>query len=272
MIFGVSHITLSCTDIDTGAGILRSAGFNVDFLDRHVPNFSGKAGFLEEYNKDHSLALCTGGGGAAVELVQHRVAASSTYSPMAVVFEGTVTEALKTRAFELIATSYLNLLEDIFDRRPGTGMWKDLSAFYYFNGADPDCPLKVKAIVQPVTRLEEAERFWCGHLKAKVVKRGMTDGQGWIHLRFAAAVPQWSAEFILVEQESLAPYPLDSTGFVCPVFLCNLLDKHVDDIQKEFDVRLSGTFDILVNRKLLRVQVLNLQFGGYIELIEILQV
>lgn len=269
MIFGVSHITLSCTDIDAGVRVVQSSGFTCDFLERDAPNFLGKQQFLDEYNTHHSLALCTGGKGVAVELVRHRTTSSQTSSPVAVLFEGNMPMVVTEEHTALGVEDYGDIIEDVFEQSIGIGVWSEVSTYYYRTGSEVNIPAKVKALIQPVVGIETAEAFWCNKLGGTVVRRGETAGQQWSHLSFRAPVPQWSMDFILVDTATLPHYTLDSCGFTCTVFLCRSLTTVSQKLQSDSSVQSSGIFEMVVNGKMLKIEVFFSPLCGFIECIEI---
>lgn len=269
MIFGVSHITLSCTDIDTGARAIQSSGFTCDFLERNAPNFLGKKPFLDEYNIQHSLALCTGGKGVAVELVQHRTTPSQTSSPVAVLFEGDVPmEVAEARSLSSVQ-EYRRIIEDVFGQEVSVGVWNEISAYYYRAACETNIPAKVKALIQPVVGMDTAEAFWCSRLGGTVVQRGESAGRQWSHLSLRAPVPQWSMDFILVDTSVFPHYTLDSCGFTCTVFLCRSLNTVSQKLQSDFCVESSGIFEMVVNGKTLKIEVFFSPLCGFIECIEL---
>ena len=71
MIIGVSHITLSCENIEADSKWLVNSKGKVKFMHSDLDNHPAKRAFLQEYEPKQGMAFCQMPKGPAIELTQH---------------------------------------------------------------------------------------------------------------------------------------------------------------------------------------------------------
>jgi catechol 2,3-dioxygenase-like lactoylglutathione lyase family enzyme len=229
MIMGVDHVALSAHGIDSAIEQLGKLGYQMQFVERNLPNAEGKRRFVRQFHAMHAIAYCKPKSqSVALELVDHGGSPAEEYaSPYHVMFSGKspgqicpgasetgssnpVREALVRFADGEINRVFLATFNTMcWWRRSGEAAERDSS--------------RVDVLVLEVADLPKSTKFWTGGL-GFVVDRASPerDTPESKVMSFPSRIPSWRLRVILVENKALQKpciACLDDNGFPCIAFI-----------------------------------------------------
>jgi hypothetical protein len=267
MIVGIDHIALSCVDIVKASEELALSGFNIKFIEKDVPNFSGKNIFLERYEQTHSIAYCESENGINIELTQHGLTPGESSSLYNLLFSSVPHDSLKKVTPDHELGEYW-IRSGLF-RPPLQSLWPAFGTNIWHSESSDSEPFSIKGLLVPVSKLSESEALWTRGLNFKVLNRGSIEsGKRYIALKYGSPLKTWTLNVLLVESEVFA-YQLDSRGFSCLAFLSSNLERDLEKLTSLGATENTGIFFIDVNGRTLKVVVLRGPNKELIELIEL---
>jgi len=264
MIMGVSHITLSCENIEADSKWLVNSQGKIKFVHSDLDNHPAKRAFLQEYETKQGMAFCQMSRGPAIELTQHSAPLTYGNSPYQVFWSSPPKnirpEIQKSHAYEKIWR------ESIKCKKPKRFLWLPFKAQIWFDEKNTDVTeCFIKAVLLPVRDLDRAIHFWCNGLEFRITE----EGAGWKKLSFRSIMESWSLDLILAVCHPLTARPLmDVEGFPCLSMLCTKIERASSKISKSNSKSTSGIFDINVNNKTLKVALFQGPDDEIVELID----
>jgi len=263
MAIGVSHITLSCENIEAGSKWLINSQGKIKFMHPDLDNPTAKRTFLRKYQTKHGMAFCQMSRGPAIELTRHSAALTHSESPYQVFWSAPPKninpEIQESPAYEKIWR------ESIKCKKPVRSTWLPFKAQIWFDmKADPIEPF-IRAVLLPVVDLNRAIAFWCNGLGFQMTEKG----DGWAKLFFKSMIKSWQLDLILAVGHPQTAHPfMDVEGFPCLSMLCTSIERASSKLSESNIKSTSGVFEINVNDKLLKVALFQGPNDEIVELIE----
>lgn len=264
MIMGVSHITLSCEDIETDSRWLVNSQSRIKFMHPDLDNHPAKRVFLQEYKAKQGMAFCQMPRGPAIELTQHSIALGYGDSPYQV-FWSSPPKNIKpdiqgSPTYEKIWQ------ESIKCKKPRRSLWMPFRAQIWFDEEKGDATESfIQAVLLPVREFDPAMNFWCKGLGFRLAE----EGDGWKRLSFNSIMESWKLDLILTNCYPLTARPLmDVEGFPCLSMLCTEIERVGSKVLECNSKSSSGEFEINVNNKMVKVALFQGPDDEIVELIE----
>lgn len=273
MILGLSHLVLTCDDLDAACASFVTLGFEVEFIERDLHNPQQKAELITDYCPTHAMAFLRGNTGPAVELIQHPGSVRSGSGAYGVCFR---------MGSELQLIGVPDERRWMLGEMLGRAGFQEIGAFPMDlqTCSIPDSvrlagmrPIPVPAaLVLETGSFEATLAFWSKGIGAALRATGDSDcgDLRWARLEVRSPLPSLAASVLLVErldddhQQGL--HRLDALGFTCAAFMCNRLDNDANRLE-EWGARTVGeSFSLQVNRRNLMVRLLCGPAGEPIEL------
>ncbi|OVE76888.1 hypothetical protein BVX98_04270 [bacterium F11] len=269
MIIGVSHLTLSCANVDADSAKLREKGFELVFLEKDAPNNEGKKKFLNFYQKGHSLALLTKDRGIPIELIDHGSEPKEGPSNYEVHWTGNLDQwSLNHEEDEKLARIWK---DSGISKNSILGVWSHLKIPFWWEKDSDSSKMIIRSLLIRTDRFEESRDFWEKGLGFKMDTQSNSGKQGkWLRLKFYAPISSWSTEMVLVDQKKeIAPVKLDNSGFSCLAFITTQLEKDRDRLFEAGAKDSTCPFKIGINNKKLLVEVFQGPGNEFVELVEV---
>jgi hypothetical protein len=264
MIIGVSHITLSCENVEADSKWLLNSRGKIKFMHSDLDNHPAKCTFLQEYETKQGMAFCQMPRGPAIELTQH--SAALTYSDSAYqVFWSAPPKNIRPEIQESPAYEKI-WRESIKCKKPKRFLWMPFKAQIWYDETKTDLnePF-IKAVLLPVQDMDKALHFWCKGLGFRMTDEGVA----WKKLTFNSIMESWKLDLILTVSHPLTARPvMDVAGFPCLSMLCTKIEQVSSKILECNLKSNSGIFEINVNNKMLKVALFQGPNDEIVELIE----
>jgi len=267
MILGFSHLTLRCSSIDEGGKQLRPMGYEMDFA-QNVANPMAKRKLLGVDCPNMNIALYRAAGGLPVELVEYPKGGEGTSFLEPVVAIATPSDYSRG-ANEI--RNWNNLPAQIFATEATRRFVHPefQIPFHEFNHA---AATGVVGLVQRTRSLDQALDFWGSRLKADVSITA-AEGQRCGRAIFKAPLKSWMLSIAIVEDFELPvdeAGSLDSPGVACLSFISSNVDRDRMTFDPERNLPTTGSFEIEINRKGLRLEIIHVLPGLYFELLQVI--
>lgn len=263
MIIGVSHITLSCENIEADSKWLVNSKGKVKFMHSDLDNHPAKRAFLQEYEPKQGMAFCQMPKGPAIELTQHSVALTYSDSAYQVFWSSPPKnirpEIQQSSTYEKIWRESLNCKE------PRRFLWEPFKAQIWIDEKSDLDESFIKAVLLPIQDMDRAVHFWCRGLGFRIVD----EGEDWKKLSFESMMKTWKLDLVLTVSSPLTTRPvIDSAGFCCLSMLCNKIEHASSRILECNAKSTSGIFELNVNNKMLKIALFQGPNDEIVELIE----
>lgn len=263
MILGPSHITLGCPDIDAGIVSLKKLGYEVQFIDRNLPNDGSKLKFLSAPWTLHAIAYTKAQSGLPIELVSYDARQAEPLGRYIGVFNGAFgcDDPPLSGALAIMPSIVAACGPAEAGLLPGFGI---PACFQY----SANRAMGLTAAVLPTADLRETQRFWCSALGFCVGAESAVAGD-WQRLDFASPVASWRFALVLVASRiPAAPALLDSRGMACLSFVCTDMTRDRSALL-EHGAEGAGSFNTRVNGRNIIVEMLRGPDDAYIELLQL---
>jgi len=268
MILGMDHLAITGLDLEISISALEEVGFEVQFIEADLANAEEKRPLLSKYLVTHSVALLRSkAGGMALELVCHGEVgrARAAYQPLIV---GMRPELLTESPVAAHARDWRSVWRNALNVDATCGLWSAANAEVWGGAAGAE--LTIPAILLASPDLERERKFWHEGLGFIEQNRGRTEeGISWLRMSYAAPVPAWQCELILVESPGISTdCRLDDAGFSCLALTCSSLSSDLQRGLAHGGRDASGCFSALVNGRRLDLVLLRSPGGAPIELVQ----
>jgi hypothetical protein len=267
MIIAPSHITLlAFSDKDKGP-FFNEFGYKLIFYEIGVPNPVQKNKFLHRQYRSHSISYFRPEVGLPIEIIRydkHRIGNGSFLKP---VFSLSQKEFFGNYRRE---SRLQDVWSDVYQFNPlfyCSSQYKTpiyISANNNFRGG-------VECIIIPTRKITRAMEFWKNGLHFKVCSEGITPKRrSWALLKFEALRGFQSLSIILAESQRTRTLPmLDDDGFSCLSFISTDLDHDVQELSKFGIKDACENFQLVINKKKLKICIVR---GSNEELVEFIEI
>jgi catechol 2,3-dioxygenase-like lactoylglutathione lyase family enzyme len=264
MIFGASHVTLGCDNLDAAVASLAYYGYRPEFIDRNVINNPSKQSILAVHCEVHGIGLLRSEAGFPIELVSYQSPMPGGFGRFVGVFE-------TTREFRYAENIDFN---EFLSGMPSNvvSIWAmgtigDLGAPAFFvRGARTNAGLQ--RLVLPVSDLERSRRLWCDVLGFGIV----SETRELAELRFVSPIAAWRLQLVLVATPPpKARSGLDARGMACLSLLSSNVADDVRRVVASGATLITEIFAILINGRNMKVAILNDPDGAFIELLQVVR-
>ena len=239
MIMGVSHIVLGSTDLTRDRALLESIGWKTQFEQRGIPTHPGKPPFMHTASATQGLVFMHPPQGTPVELIHYADELhDTTPTPLQIVL-------------------------------PQPKNQTRLDAFTCALQFDPAAPVP-SLITHFVTDMNAARQFWQQGMGFKpsvsAITKAETDD---VLLEFHSPLSQWRVQLLLRQHSGEeTPGLVDGPGYRCLSFVSSNLARDRESVIRHGGTRSTGSMDLTIADKPLRMELFQAPDGVMIELLE----
>lgn len=263
MIVGIDHVALNAEEIDAAIGSLGAAGYELAFSERGLTNDPGKKRLLRHWFPEHAIAYLRAPQRPAIELTNYGSVTDAGPVGFHVLLGNLPPDATAIPGDAAAATVWREALNCA---DPRAFSWSALPATGWYDAAASPTS-GVVGVIAPVPNVEQAAGFWMDAFRVGTSRRGGHTLR-WSTVTVRAAMPQWSMPIVFVGQERPRAQ-LDDAGFACVALLTTNVGADLAAAEQCGATDSTGLFDVVVNRRQLRVAILRGRGGELIELIQV---
>ncbi|MBL8645142.1 MAG: hypothetical protein JNK21_14510 [Rhodospirillaceae bacterium] len=263
MIVGFSHLTLHCTNIDAAMPLVAPWGYTLDFQQRDVVNPEGKHGLLSTWHPRMHIALFRSPRVLPVELVEYPNFSGQGLSALEPIIMGRGIDAAADNPVGTAIGQYFKSPQSAVPRRDqfNTRLW-------FLNA--PDARSGIVGLVHRTRDFEAAVGFWeklSGRKAARPDAAGNVAYTGYFSPIAALSLP------VIVTEDPAFPHhrtTLDNPGTTVLSFTCSNVERARAAVNPGEALPTTGIFEVCINGKDLRLEIIEAHPGVFIELLQAL--
>jgi hypothetical protein len=263
MIVGFSHLTMRCVDIESAMPLIGTWNYELDFRQDGVENPAGKRPLLSAPCDRMRIALFRRAGAVPVELVEYPDARGASEGAIALV-QATPEQPEDGADNSAVATAVAGFFglrgPVVLDRSTlDTPIWRGQAA---------NDRTGIVGVVHRTPEFDASVAIWL-RLGARAEATHGAAGSRMARVRVVSPVRALSLNVLVVEDEGFRPAThLDGRGATCLSFLTSSVDHDRKSIDPDQRLPTTRPFNLTINAKPLRLEIVEMQPGFYVELLE----